>query len=104
MDLHRLAQERTLQAHRVLAERIEHDSSILVHARNTLSRWIEQERIHPEYATKWASLLDGPLDRLRSAMTAESETSRDLRQTSPFAGCLSPRERWQVWKASKVAA
>jgi len=104
MDFHRLAQERTLQAHRVLAERIGRDPSILVHARSTLARWIEQERIHPDYAAKWTALLNAPLEQLLSAMISDSEASRDLRQTSPFAGCLTPRERWAVWKGAKVAA
>jgi hypothetical protein len=104
MDFHRLALARTLQAHRVLAERIGNDPSILVHAGITLDRWIEEERIHPEYAARWRVLLDGPSELLLQAMMEDSEASRDLRQTSPFAGCLSPRERWKVWKESRVAA
>ena len=104
MDFHRLAQERSLLAHRELADRMTTDPGLVVHAKATLARWIEQDRIHPEYAAKWSLLLDGPRDRLREFIGSDTEEAKDMRQSSPFAGALDARARWILWKAAKAAA
>jgi hypothetical protein len=104
MDFHRLAQERSLLAHRELADKMKMDPSLVDHAKATLARWIEQDRLHPEYAARWSLLLDGPVDRLREIMASDTEDAKDLRQCSPFAGALGARERWMLWKTAKAAA
>jgi len=50
------------------------------------------------YIEAWQALIDGPLPKLLAVLTDDSETSRDLRQTTPFAGVLKPRERWALLK------
>ena len=42
---------------------------------------------------RWGALLDGPLDDLLTALTADTVDSRELRQNSPFIGVLDPSER-----------
>lgn len=42
---------------------------------------------------RWVSLLDGPLDELLTALTADTVDSRELRQNSPFIGVLGEAER-----------
>lgn len=42
---------------------------------------------------RWISLIDGPLDDLLTALTADTVDSRELRQNSPFIGVLSEAER-----------
>jgi excisionase family DNA binding protein len=46
-----------------------------------------------KWRDKWVALLDGPLDDLLSALTADTVASRELRQNSPFIGILSDEER-----------
>ena len=42
---------------------------------------------------EWATLVDGPPQRLVEVFLGEDEHSIDLRQVSPFAGALSEAER-----------
>jgi len=56
---------------------------------------------------RWRELLDGPEDALIDVLTSPDERARVLRQTSPFAGVLEPRERWvlldQVRRARRAS-
>ena len=48
---------------------------------------------------EWDRLLRGSLDELIAVMVDDGEYARSLRQASPFAGTLSPQERWAVYRA-----
>jgi excisionase family DNA binding protein len=48
---------------------------------------------------QWERLLDGPLEGVLEALTSPSPRARELRQNTPFAGVLTPRERLQVLSA-----
>jgi hypothetical protein len=43
-------------------------------------------------------LLELPLPQLSAQLVDPSQRARDLRQATPFAGALDPRERWRLWK------
>lgn len=45
----------------------------------------------------WEALLDGPLDALLVALCSTSTYASQLRQTAPYSGLLSVRERWAVY-------
>ena len=45
------------------------------------------------WVSRWAELLDGPVEDLISGMLADTTEGRDLRQNSPFAGALTQSER-----------
>lgn len=49
-----------------------------------------------KWRRRWMSLLDGPLDDLLTALTANTVDSRELRQNSPFVGVLSDQERAEI--------
>lgn len=68
--------------HRAVAERL--DDSVVGVAQARVARWLEDGSVPRPWAEAWRDLL------------ADNEVMRDLRQCSPFAGALSPRERWQV--------
>lgn len=55
--------------------------------------WIDQ----------WQVLLDGPDASIVEVLTSPQEWARTLRQTSPFAGVLDPRERWVLLDEVKRA-
>ena len=52
-----------------------------------------------KWRDRWITLLDGPLDDLLTALTADTVDSRELRQNSPFVGVLSESEREAVLQA-----
>ncbi len=63
-------------------------------SRGRRSRWLEE----------WATLIDGPIDRLLLDYTSPTPRGRELRQNAPFAGLLSESEREMVldgWKQSR---
>ena len=48
------------------------------------------------WARGWLALLAKPLPAVASALTEDTEEMRDLRQNTPFAGVLTPQERWRI--------
>jgi hypothetical protein len=100
---HQEFEARSLALHRLVAEKIRRDPSLLRIARENLARW--RGRATPndlEYLGEWERLLDAGLDAALAAATEESERAKTLRQASPFAGILTPRERrafLSAWKA-----
>ncbi len=97
MDPHRLAELRSLAYHRRVAARLVDEPALRARARRRVSAW-EAAGLMPAYAKAWAHLLDGPLTELVAALGTDDERMRALRQATPFAGALPPRERWALWK------
>jgi len=52
-----------------------------------------------DYFLRWQHLLAGPQDALIELMCSDSEEAKALRQCTPFAGALPPRERWALWRS-----
>jgi hypothetical protein len=46
----------------------------------------------------WATLLNGPREELILVLCDPGEAARALRQVTPFAGAIPPRERWRLWR------
>jgi hypothetical protein len=91
---HRSAELRSLAYHRAVAQRL--DRAVVDEARHRLRRWRREGRIDPRYAERWERLLDSPLASIRRVIGQDSQSSRDLRQSSPFAGTLTAQERGRV--------
>ena len=96
---HRRVEERSLRLHEAIAEKLRtNPEPVLRRARAN----IERARSDPHsasYTKEWDRLLRGPLDELIAVMVDDGEYARSLRQASPFAGALSPQERWAVYRA-----
>jgi hypothetical protein len=58
----------------------------------------------PYYAAAWEGLLSGPKERLYEVLVADTDDARALRQATPFAGVIGPRERWSLWKGVREDA
>jgi hypothetical protein len=95
VDEHRLAEARSFAYHRVVAQRIRQDPSVLTKARGRVERWITEGRA-PYYATAWQHV-SSPTADVCDLLVADTDEARALRQTSPFAGVIGPRERWRIW-------
>jgi hypothetical protein len=108
MDLHRLAEARSLAYHRAVAERLVAAPALLLRAERRVREWLATGDVHPDYAQAWERILRLPIADIAGAMTEDSEGARALRQSTPFAGFLPPRERWALWhdvrRASEAAA
>lgn len=98
MDRHRLAEQRSLAAHRLVAQRVRTDPSLVDEARARLERWVARGSVSSTYAARWSDALGGPLEQLLALLVGDDQNARAMRQVSPFAGVLSPRERWTLWR------
>jgi len=85
---------------RRIAARLRADPRLIEVARGNLARWLSQTdagtALHHCYA-EWAELLDRlPVGELADLLERDDEEAVRLRQNSPFAGVLTPREVWTI--------
>lgn len=101
MDPHRLSEERSVAYHRVIAERLQSQPEILEMARQRVQTWLTAGAEPPFYARKWAEILAGDLSSIAAFLVDRCELATELRQSTPFAGALQPRERWRIWRETR---
>jgi hypothetical protein len=101
MDLHRLAEERSVAYHRVIAERLRQQPEVLENARRRVAAWLAAGDSAPFYARKWAEILAGDVPSIAAFLVERNELADELRHSSPFAGVLRPQERWQIWRETR---
>ena len=97
MDAHRIAEERSLALHREIAARLRADPGLIEVARAQVAAQLLAGR-SPWYAAAWRELLAGPLEEVIAALLDPGQEARALRQATPFAGIVGPRERWRIWR------
>lgn len=91
---HRRAELRSLAYHRALARRVgrrEIDDAL-----HLIWKWRDQSKIDARYADQWEGVLGRPIAEVRRTISEDSDSARDLRQNSPFAGMLSEAERRKI--------
>jgi len=95
MRTHEWVDRRSLALHDAVATKLEAQPELLQVARANVQRWL---RANPaESLHEWARLLDTlPLPALIALLRSADERATRLRQSSPFAGLLSPRERQAI--------
>ena len=101
MNLHRLAQERSIAYHRVIAERLQSRPEILEMARQRVQTWLAASVTPNFYAQKWAEILAGDVSSIAAFLVDRRELAIELRQSTPFAGALNPQERWKIWRETR---
>lgn len=79
------------------------ESAVRARADRNLNRARAQYEVEPQWICQWQQLLDGPVEALIEVLTSPNEDARVLRQSSPFAGVLTPRERWAILAEVKQA-
>jgi hypothetical protein len=94
---HRTAELHALAYHRLIADRL--NRGLVDEAKRRLQQWRRDERIDPRWAEEWERILELPIPRIAKAMSADSKRARELRQSSPLAGLLTPQERRRLTKA-----
>lgn len=103
MSGHQRIEERSLRLHRAVAEKLNHDSAILERARERVERWRLDGSVHPRYAEAWHRVLALEREEISRHLVDPEEKMCALRQCSPFAGALDPRERWRILRDGKRA-
>ena len=97
MPDHATVERRSLRYHAAIAERIAHDASIVARALARVEGWLREGTVAKHYASGWKAILVQSPERVRAFLVDEGERARAFRQVSPFAGVLSPKERWRLW-------
>jgi hypothetical protein len=96
---HEVHDEISLEIGRRVAARVRDEPVLLQVACDNLVRWSRQNADAPALIRcyrEWQTILDGPLDDICRILESDSESSRRLRQNSPFAGVLSASEIWSI--------
>ncbi len=103
MDGHRRIEERSLLLHRAVADKVRRDPGVLAKARARVERWRRDGSVHPRYTEAWLRLLSLEPGEVLAHLVDPGETMCALRQCSPFAGALTPQERWQILRQAREA-
>jgi hypothetical protein len=100
---HRLAEERSLAYHRLVAAKLLSDPGLLERARARVRSWLDSGDVHVRYAKAWNDVLSRSISEIQGFLMEDSESARALRQVTPFAGAIDPRTRWRVWREVRDA-
>jgi len=91
---HTIIDRRSLMMHRIIAERLRANPALLETAKSNLKRWNCPERT---WWREWSAILERhTLPEIAAILERDDEEGRRLRQSSPFAGVLSPQEVWKL--------
>jgi hypothetical protein len=100
MSDHQRIDRQVAAMHRVIAERLRSgDLTPLECARSNLKRWERQfSGVLPTAYVEWVAILDSGLESVLGVLEGSDQDAVRIRSSSPFAGVLSPRERWEILK------
>lgn len=94
---HERIDQRSIALHRAIAEKLRENPELMQVAQDNLMRWMARETRSMPYFEAWQALLSRPADQLLPLLTEDSECMRAMRQATPFAGVLTPQERWAIY-------
>ncbi|WP_294262287.1 hypothetical protein [Propionivibrio sp.] len=100
MRTHREIDQRSLALHRLIAAKVRSDLALLGKAKQILLRW--RSTVSPRtfvYLDEWQHLLDQGPDVCLAVAVEDSERAAALRQASPLACLLTPKERFEFLKS-----
>ncbi len=99
MRTHQDLDQRSLALHRLIANKIRGTPSLFDKPQKNLARWrtVVSANAQP-YLQDWQKLVDSGLESCLAVATQDSEYASALRQTSPFCGVLTHKERFAFFK------
>jgi len=98
---HARIDRRSLALHRAIAKKLRDNPALLDIPRENLDRWSATNGRSQPYWDAWRKLIDGPFEDLLKTLVEDSERMTALRQATPFAGVLTPAERWAIYDEFK---
>jgi len=101
---HQRLDQRSLALHRAIADKLRADPSLLAVTFDNLDRWSQEKGRSQPYLDAWREILNLPLDLVLALMVEDSEKMTAMRQANPFAGILTPRERWAIYDQFSLTA
>lgn len=100
---HRIIEARSLAMHCLIARKIAADPALLDVARRNIEAWSARYGGSPPRALdEWRAILARPWPEIAALLVDPGETGARLRQSSPFAGVLTPAERQRVYEAFRA--
>ena len=102
-------EERSIALHRAIADRIRTNPKLMEKAIENLQKYLDQfaqeNRTAPKSLTEWQDILTNrPGEDVLAFLVSSCESASRLRQSSPFAGILTPKERWRIYEAYRPGA
>ena len=88
--------------HRAIAVKLRQGPEPIEIARRNLDRWAPTAGRSRPYLEQWRAILELPPDEIAALIEEDSERMTALRQSNPFAGVLTPRERWRIYDAFAI--
>ena len=95
---HARIDRRSLEMHRAIAEKLRNQPALMEIAWDNLNRWLASGGHSQPYFEAWREILGRPLPEVLELLIEESEKMTSLRQNAPFAGVLTPAERWGIYE------
>jgi hypothetical protein len=98
---HQTIDQRSLAMSRAIVRIIDQDPQRLglQKAIDVCNRWLVR---NPSAAHReWSQILKQPWEKIRLILLDETEQGQRLRQSDPFCGILTPRERWDIYRSFK---
>jgi hypothetical protein len=100
---HHRIDQRSLALHRAIAEKLRERPALLEMARENLDRWSKENSRSQPYWEAWREILSGPFEDLLELLVEDSERMTALRQATPLAGVLEPKERWAIYASFEAS-
>lgn len=94
---HQRVDRRSLELHRAIAEKLRAHPELIAIAHDNLARWSQTQTQSQPYWDAWRAILDRPRPEILELIVEDSEHMTAMRQTAPFAGVLTPAERWALY-------
>lgn len=93
---HQLLDARSLAMHQLVVDKIRRHPQLISHVSENLSHWrgTVSARTMP-YIDAWQALLDQGTEEVLRVAIEDSPYATAMRQSTPFAGVLTPQERWR---------
>jgi len=89
--------------HAVIARKIQREPRLVDVAHRNLQRWQAKWGSEPpRWLREWKQILERPWPEIAALITEPSEEGARLRQSSPFAGVLTPAERKRIYEAFRA--
>lgn len=74
---------------------------VIQKAKSNLKNWESKYPTKPGWMREWQALLDKDINEVIAVLENVDEHSIFLRSSSPFAGLISPQQRWTILREQR---